>query len=230
MVNAKIIIVALFFLVISSCSSNSMSEEDQIRLNYDQGIKFYNNKKYSKAKDSFKYVILHSMGSRLALEAEFFLAESAYNLKQYEDALYAYDNYARSSQDLERIESSRYRICECAYNLTSHYKKEQTATNDAIDKIEFFLEDYPHSHHSLALLGLKAELKYKLAKKEYEAAILYMKLKEYKSAVVYLADILNNHTLVTFASDLLADEHNDLLKISVKVKFFILLLLVKQFR
>ena len=40
MVNAKIIIVALFFLVISSCSSNSMSEEDQIRLNYDEGINF----------------------------------------------------------------------------------------------------------------------------------------------------------------------------------------------
>ena len=210
----KIIIISFLIIIIPSCWSESISEEDKILLNYDEGIKFYNKKKYSKAKDSFRYVILHSMGSRLAFEAEFYLAESLYNLKEYEDALYAYDNYARSSQDLGLIELSRFRLCQCAYNLTINYRKDQTATDDAIDKIEIFLEDYPQSQYSLELLVLKSELKYKLAKKEYEAAILYIKLQEYKSALVYLSDILNNYTLVNMvvSSDFLVNEYNDLLR------------------
>ena len=189
----KIITVIFFIIIISNCSSNNVSSQHKIQVNYDQGIDFYNNKKYSKAKESFQYVILNSSGSRLALESEFYLSESLYYLKEYEEALYGYDNYARSSQNLNLIERSRFRLSECAYNLAADYTKDQTTTLDAIDKIEIFLEDYPNSEYYLDIFPLKLDLQYRLVKKKYESAILYMKLQEYKSALVYLFDILNNH-------------------------------------
>jgi len=194
----RIILTFSFLIIISNCgiikfNSDTISEQDKIQTNYNDAIEFYNNKKYSKAKDLFKYVILNSMGSRLALESEFYLSESLYNLEEYQEALYGYDNYARSSQDLKLIELSRFRLCQCAYNLTLDYKKDQSTTIDAIDKIEIFLEDYPESEYYSEVISLKSELKYKLAKKEYESAILYMKLQEYDAALIYLFEILNNY-------------------------------------
>jgi len=197
----RIIIIISFSVIISSCSiiqfnSDSILEQDKIQLKYQEAIEYYNNEKYSKAKDLFKYIILQSMGSKIALESEFYLSESLYNLKEYEEALYGYDNYARSSQNLELIELSRFRLCQCSYNLTSDYNKDQVATIDAIEKIDFFLEDYPSSKYYLEAKSLKYELEYKLAKKEYESAVLYMKLQEYDAALIYLFEVLNNYTLI----------------------------------
>ena len=184
-----------------SCSSNNISIKDEILIQYNKGIKLYDNKKYSKAKESFEYVILHSAGSRLALESEFYLAESLYNLREYKEALFSYDNYARSSQNIKLIEQSRFRLCQCAYELTNDYKKDQSDTVDAIEKIEVFLEDYLDSQYYEEAIVLKSKLKYKLAKKEYESAMLYMKFEEYKSASIYLLDILNNYNETSFYSE-----------------------------
>jgi len=184
------------------CASKTTVIKDEILEKYNQGIEYYNNKKYSKAKESFKYVILHSTGSRLALESEFYLAESLYSLKEYMDALYSYDNYARSSQDINLIELSRFRICECVYKLSSSYKNDQSTTTDALDKIEIFLEDYPNSEYHAPTLELRKNLRYRLAMKEYESARLYMKLGEYKSALIYLSDALSNYSDLKIADDI----------------------------
>ena len=95
--------------------------------------------------------------------------------------------------NLNLIERSRFRLSECAYNLAADYTKDQTTTLDAIDKIEIFLEDYPDSKYYSDISSMKLELKYRLAKKAYESAILYMKLQEYKAALVYLIEIHNDN-------------------------------------
>ena len=189
----KISILNLMIIFFLSCSSQNISDKEKIEINYNQGIEFYNKGKYSKARESFKYVILHSLGSRLALESEFYLSESLYELGEYEEALYGYDNYARSSQNIELIELSRFRLCQCAFNLTVDYKKDQVATMDALEKIAIFLEDYPESQYYSKIMLIKSELIYRLAKKEYESAVLYIKLQEYKSALIYLFEILSDY-------------------------------------
>ncbi len=186
-------IINLIIIIILGCSSHSISEQERIELNYNEGLEFYSKGKYGKAKDSFKYVILHSMGSRLALESEFYLSESLYNLGEYEDALYGYDNYARSAQDIKLIELARFRICQCSFNLTVDYKKDQSATLDALEKIEIFLEDYSNSEYYSEIISIKSDLIYRLAKKEYESGVLYIKMQEYKSALIYLFNLLNNY-------------------------------------
>ena len=211
------IFVNIFFI---GCSSTSLSIQDEILLQYNQGIEFYNNKRYSKAKDFFEYVISHSTGSRIALEAEFYLAEALYNLKEYQEALYNYDSYARSSQDLQLIELSRFRLCQCAYELTNSYDKDQTTTFDALEKMEIFLEDYFDSDYYEQVIELKVKARYKLAKKEYESAKLYMKLGEYKSALIYLHNVLENYADTDIADDIrltvifayILNENHDLAK------------------
>ena len=76
------IIFLLIFLI--GCSSQAISDQDKIQINYDNAIELYNKGKYSKAKVLFEDVILNSRGSRIALESEFYLSESLYNLKEYE--------------------------------------------------------------------------------------------------------------------------------------------------
>tara|TARA_Y100000996_G_C22553115_1_gene654499 strand:+ start:1784 stop:2632 length:849 start_codon:yes stop_codon:yes gene_type:complete len=222
----KINILNLIIIFFIGCSSQSISNQERIETNYNQGIEFYNKGKYSKAKESFKYVILNALGSRLALESEFYLSESLYELGEYEEALYGYDNYARSSQDLELIEHARFKLCQCAFNLTVDYKKDQFATMDALEKIAIFLEDYPASKYYSETILIKSELIYRLAKKEYESAILYIKLQEYKSALIYLFEILNNYIPLESSSQNSSNQSNEyneqLKKISDNAKIMII--------
>tara|TARA_Y100001970_G_C14062746_1_gene765053 strand:+ start:209 stop:997 length:789 start_codon:yes stop_codon:yes gene_type:complete len=199
---AHIIIVKIcLFILFTGCASEATSIKDQISIKYNKGIELYKLEKYSKAKELFEYVILYSAGSRLALESEFYLAESLYNLKEYEEAIFSYDNYARSSQNLELIELSRFRLCQCSYNLTDDYKKDQVNTIDALEKINIFLEDYPDSEYGGESILLREKLIYRLAKKEYESARLYMKLGEYESALIYLYNILQDYNDIDIADD-----------------------------
>ena len=68
----KINFFNFFIIFFIGCSTTSVSIEDKILEEYNKGIESYDNKKYSKSKDSFKYVITHSTGSRLALESEYY--------------------------------------------------------------------------------------------------------------------------------------------------------------
>ena len=197
----QIFIFTFIVIFCGSCASKSLSIQDEILKQYNKGIEYYNEEKYSKAKEAFQYVVLHSTGSRLALESEFYLAESLYNMEDYFEALYSYDNYARSSPNIKLIELSRYKICKCSYELSTDYKKDQSTTTDALNKIEIFLEDYPESEYYESVSKLSQDLRYKLAVKDYESAKLYMKLGEYTSALIYLLDVLNNYSELNVADD-----------------------------
>ena len=71
-----------------------------------------------------------------------------------------------------------------------------------MDKIEIFLEDYPNSEYHTPILELRQDLRYRLVMKEYESARLYMKLGEYRSALIYLSDALDNYSDLKIADDI----------------------------
>jgi len=86
--------------------------------------------------------------------------------------------------------------------LTSAVGSNSIFSDNGFDKIEIFLEDYPNSEYHAPTLELRKNLRYRLAMKEYESARLYMKLGEYKSALIYLSDALSNYSDLKIADDI----------------------------
>jgi outer membrane protein assembly factor BamD len=170
-----------------------MSFVEELQQKFDKGKQFYEAEKYTRAKDNLQFVVMNNPGSQMALDAQYLLGESHFKLKEYEDAALEFDRFARFSQSYDKTKLARFRICECAINMSNSFQKDQTNTLEAIDQLQEFIEDYPLSKNTDAASNEITSLRLKLAKKEFESARLYLKLEEYDSALIYLNNVLTQY-------------------------------------
>ena len=69
----------IFFL---SCAVNE-SPDVALKTKLDEAKTLFNQGKYSKAKEQFEYIIYNNPGSSVALNAQYYFAESLYMLENY---------------------------------------------------------------------------------------------------------------------------------------------------
>lgn len=171
----------MFFL---SCATNKSVELD-LKTKLDEAKELFDEGKYSKAKDQFEYIIYNNPGSSVALNAQYYFAESLYMLENYDQASKEYDKFNMLSQNSELIARSKFLICKCLYMLSSDSNKDQNQTTFTIDRIQYFLEQYPSTGHKDECESMIKNLRTKLAKKEFDAGKLYLRIDKYDSALIY---------------------------------------------
>jgi len=159
--------------------------------NYNQAIKYYNSKRFSKAKQYFELVIMENPGSLDALNAQYYMGDCLYELKEYENAYSIFSEFVRFSNNYDLVRSSHYKICLCVKNLSGEYYNDQYKIKEAINQFQYFIDLYPNSDELKEVNKQIADLKMKLAKKMYESARLYLKLKKYDSARKYFKQVIN---------------------------------------
>jgi len=167
-----------------SCAANE-SLEASLKNKLDKAKVLFSQKKYSKAKEEFEYIIYNNPGSSEALNAQYYFAESLYMLENYDQASKEYDKFNMLSQNSELIARSKFLICKCLYMLSSDSNKDQNQTTFTIDRIQYFLEEYPNTGHKNECESMIKDLREKLAKKEVDAGKLYLRTEKYDSALIY---------------------------------------------
>ncbi len=193
----RILIIILFI----GCGDKAISLEDNLRNEYLIGIELFDNKKYNKAKSKFEFIVMNNPGSKFALDAQFYLAETLFELEEYYQSEINFDQFARFSNDLEKVEEARYKLCLCIVRETLGYKKDQSKTTIAIERLQEFIDDYPNSSfYDETALEIN-RLRNKVARKNFETARLYLKLGEYQSALIYLNDVLFNYYDLDISDD-----------------------------
>ena len=142
-------------------------------------------------------------GSKIANESQYYKAEALFFMKEYDESWSIHlINIFVSQMILEKIEKSRFRICECAIASTNSYQRDQKETMRAVEQLQMFLEDFPTFRVQFKMQSYAIiELRNKLAKKDYEVGRLYLKLEEYESALIYFRSVLNNYYDTSFADD-----------------------------
>ena len=68
----------IVFLFLASCASKLGIQDDDILGRYELGMKYFEKEKYLKAESEFNYLILNNPGSKLALDAQYYMAESMF--------------------------------------------------------------------------------------------------------------------------------------------------------
>ena len=187
--------------ILFNCAGRKIDLEEELSINFNKALKFFNNGKYVRAKDEFQYIIMTDPGSKIANESQYYKAEALFFMKEYEDSWDAFDQYIRFTNDIEKVEKSRFRICECAIASTNIYQRDQKQTIRAVEQLQMFLEDFPNSYLIQDAENAIIELRNKLAKKDFEVGRLYLKLEEYESALIYFRSVLNNYYDTNFADD-----------------------------
>ena len=183
-------IIFIYTLIFISCSTTTARRDIDYNDEFESGKIALGKKKYIKAQDHFNTVVIGASHTELGDDGLFYLGESFFYSKEYLMAITEYDRLIRKMPFSPFIEKARYRICEAYLILSPKYFNDQTYTEKALEKLQEFIDDYPESsERKKAELDIK-QLRNKLSEKVYNSGILYMKMEEYKAALLAFKQII----------------------------------------
>ena len=188
-------------VLLIGCGKKDVHLEEDLSPRFEKAMGYFDKDKFVRAKAEFEYIIMANSGSKIANESQYYMAESMYQIEEYDEASIAFDRYVRFSPDYSKIEKARYRICECAINLSNSYQREQSETHMALEQLQMFIEDFPESDLIEDAEDAMLALRLKLAQKDYEVGRMYLKLEEYDSALIYFRSVLNHYYDTSFSDD-----------------------------
>tara|TARA_B100000029_G_scaffold516459_1_gene629986 strand:+ start:1383 stop:2129 length:747 start_codon:yes stop_codon:yes gene_type:complete len=189
MVINRLIFIFLILFIFNCAGNNTMnSSKDAL----DRAVYFISKEKYTKAKYELETIIFNEPFSIYAGKAHFYLGQAKFHSKDYEGAIEEYNIYLnQSAQDLELVKKAQFMICNSWYNITLDFKRDQTNTYMALDKLQYYIEKESLKEYYENINDMILNLRNKLAQKDYNTALLYLKLKQIDSAEIYFKNIIN---------------------------------------
>ena len=76
--------------------------------------------------------------------------------------------------------------------LSPNYSLDQENTNEAMEKLQIFIDNYPNSIYSTEANNYIRELQIKLEKKDFEISKQYYTIRDYKAAISSLDNFISN--------------------------------------
>ena len=194
------ILYTFLALFIIGCSGQRQLVKDSDSY-FQKAIGYFEDEKYSKAKGYFENIVNQYSGTEIAIDALYYLASCEYELNDFSNAKQSFKVYNRYSQNIKKVQSARFMICMCMFELTLEYPKDQSATYEALEQLQIFIEEYPDSKYDSEASEKIDELRNKLALKKYEIAKLYIKTDNFDSAKIYLDELLSQYYDTVSADD-----------------------------
>lgn len=195
------ILIVFLALAIGACSSEELIEQLTPQERFDRAMNYFREGDYVEAEKEFRVVVLQFQGTALADDAQFYLGECQYMREQYILAAYEYEVLLRTMPTSEYVPRARFRRAMCYYNQSRESYRDQTETKKAIDEFQAFLEYHPTDTLAREAAEKIQELNTKLAKKEFDNGVLYMKMQNYKAAIIYFDYVLERFHDTPYAEE-----------------------------
>lgn len=203
----------LSFTVIALSIAGCKSRFEKIRLSndvakkYQEAMRLYNNKDYSKALILFEDLSQKYRGRTEAEELNYHYALTLYKLKDYTTARFQFKYFADTYPTSVHAEECRYLGAYCYYLDSPEYTLDQENTYKAIDAMQLFINLYPKSERVAEASKLISNLRGKLEDKAYENAKMYYNLGDYdisnyKSAVIALKNAQIDYPDIKYAEEM----------------------------
>ena len=131
----------------------------------------------------------------------YYYAYTNYYLEDYETAGYDFGNFASSFPSSQYAEECAYMHAYCYYLDSPDYALEQSSTMKALNELQVFIDQYPHSARVEECNKLIDKLRFKLETKDYENAKLYYHMEEYKAAYTSFRNLLKDYPATTYREE-----------------------------
>ena len=188
-----ILSLTVVILGLAGCKSSfeKLRLSNDVTKKYQEGIRLYNKKDYSKALILFEGLAQKYRGTAEAEDLNYYYAFTLYRLKDYTTARYKFKEFADTYPASKNAEECRYMGAYCYYLDSPKSSLDQANTYKAIDALQLFINLYPKSDRATQAAQYIANLRNKLEVKAFDNAKLYYTLggydvSNYKSAVVAL--------------------------------------------
>lgn len=174
---------------------------------YQEAIRLYNNKNYSKALILFEDLSQKYRGRAEAEDLNYYYAYTLYRLGDYTTARFQFKNFADIYPTSKNAEECRYMYAYCFYLDSPNSTLEQENTYKALDAMQLFINLYPKSERVADATKYINDLRGKLEDKAYRNARLYFDLggydiTNYKAAVVALRNAQIDYPDIKYAEEM----------------------------
>jgi outer membrane protein assembly factor BamD len=182
-----LIFISLFLFACSSTlDTTNMTPED--RLAY--AIKLYQDEDSDEAVKEFESILLQYPGSSIMDDAQYYLAMTRFQRKEYILAAYQFSKLIKGMPSSEFLADAQFMLAECYYKLSPDYTLDQKYTKKAVEEFQVFIDFFPLNKKVAEAEADIKELNDKLARKEFDSARIYTKLEYFNAAIKYYDNVM----------------------------------------
>lgn len=199
-----ILLSVILISVTSSCNSyQKMLNNPDVTAKYKAAEAYYNTGEYRRANRLYEQILPSYRGKPQAQRVIFFFADSYLQIKDYYLAAYQFESFVKSFPKSDKLQEASFLAAKCYYKLSPRYSLDQTNTNDALDKLQIFIDNYPDSEFTAEANSYVQELQTKLEKKDFEISKQYHTIRDYKSAINAFDNFISSYPGTPFREDAL---------------------------
>src|SRR5690606_37894137 len=182
-------------VMVAGCKSKfeKLRASNNIAQKYQEALKYYNKKKYSKALILFDDLAPRYRGQAEAEDLYYYSAYTNYYLRDYTSARVHFKQFTDTYPNRARAEECRYMGAYCYYLESPKVGLDQEYTYRAIEALQLFINLYPDSERAQEAAGLIDDLHDKLETKAFNNAKLYLDMglqDDYRAAVIAFENVL----------------------------------------
>ena len=194
----------MLIVTLGSCKSkyDKLKASNDNSKKYQEAVKYYNKKDYSKALGLFEDLVTRYRGRAEAEDLFYYYAYTNYRLKDYTSARFHFKNFADTYPSSPRAEECRFIAAYCYYLDSPIYSLDQENTTKAIESLQLFINLYPKSDRVTEASKLIQNLRDKLEQKSYADSKLYLTIGDYQSAVIAFGNTLRDYPDTKYAEEL----------------------------
>ena len=168
-----------FILLITISFTGCKSKFEKLRLStdiakkYQEAIRLYNKKDYTKALTLFDDLVQRYRGRAEAEDLYYYFAYTNYRLKDFLSARYHFKIFADTYPSSPKAEECRFLAAYCFYLDSPNFSLDQENTYKAIEALQLFINIYPSSNRVAEASKLILDLRDKLEVKSYENEVCF---------------------------------------------------------
>jgi outer membrane protein assembly factor BamD len=194
-----VLAVVVLAALLGSCGGKPVLTNLTARELWEQGRAEYDKGKYYKSIEYFQTVVFNYAGSSLVDSAQYYLAMSYFGNEEWELARVEFTRLVTNYPSSDYATASQFMRAVCAYKAApedSH--KDQKELAASISELEDFIIDYPESQFVSDAQALIREARGRLARKYFDAAVVYMRIRALNAAKIYFQKVVDDYTETDF--------------------------------
>ena len=180
-------------VILTGCALFETKGPDDVETLLADGIESFNAGKYRKALESFENIKDWYPFSKYAIVAELKIADCHYHLKEYEEAIFAYEEFMELHPRNDAIPYVLYQVGRCHFDQMNTIDRDQTATQEALKTFTQLKKQHPQSEYAdKATEHINRCLK-NLSEHDFYIGYFYYKSKHYRAALQRFQYVLTQY-------------------------------------
>lgn len=180
-------------LILSGCSGLGIKEEKSAEELANDGMRQFKKKRFRTSIESFEKLKDWYPFSKFAILAELKIAEAYYRLEEYENAIFAYEEFENLHPRNEAIPYVIYQIGRCYFDQIDTIDRDQTPAQKALENFKRLINQFPGNSYSKKAEEHIKKCHESLAGHELYVGLFYYKGKHYKAALHRFKLVLSDY-------------------------------------